>query len=249
LPPGFQGVGCLVNGSGSPVTLFLPGLGGPIGQLRPLGGGVAGTRVFCELSADGPDDFPGMAAAFRTVADRFGADCALGVSLGAGALLRLLTETPDRFARVVLYTPSASEVVPPARLDQLAAMLRLAEVGDAEGVADLLVAELPREVRGTRAALDSCAARAERLLRPEGLRLVKNLAAGAAPVSSLAALAEVTARTLVVAAAGDPVHPVGVAEQIAAALPYAELVVFDSPGPPWSSRRELRALLSGFLAL
>jgi 3-oxoadipate enol-lactonase len=244
---GVSGVDCLVTGVGSPVSLFLPGLGGSIGQLRVLGGGVPGTRVFCELSADAPDDYPGLAAAFRTVADRFGADRALGASLGAGALLRLLTETPDRFARLVLYTPSAFGVVPPARRDQLAAMLRLAEVGDTEGVAALLVAELPPEVRETRPARDSCAVRAERLARPEALRLLKNLTAGAAPVGSVAALAAVTARALVVAAAGDPVHPVGVAEAIAAALPYAELSVFDSPGPPWSSRRELRGLLSAFL--
>jgi hypothetical protein len=43
------------------------------------------------------------------------------------------------------------------------------------------------------------------------------------------------------------VHPVPVAEEIAAALPRGTLRVFDGDGALWGHRRELRALISGFL--
>jgi 3-oxoadipate enol-lactonase len=241
------GVACLVNGTGRPVTVFLPGLGGSIDHLRPLGGGVAGTRVFCELSGDdAPDDFAGLARTFRTVADRFDADRALGVSLGAGALLRILSETPTRFARVVLYLPSALAAVTARRREQLAAMVAMAEMGDVHALSVLLGEELPVAVRATRPAVDASKIRAERLASPEGLRLLNNLAAGAAPVDG--PLDAVTAQVLVIGAAGDDVHPVGVAEEIAAALPYARLHVFETPAPLWHARAELRALVSGWLS-
>ena len=245
-PP--PGIDWLVNGAGGPVTLFLPGLGGAISHLRSLGGGVPGTRVFCELSADGaPDDYAGLATFFRTAADACGADRVLGVSLGAGALLRVLAQSPDRFARVVIYQPSALDVAPPDRLADLARYLPLAEAGEVDRLARLLNDELPAEVRDARQSRESSQLRAERLSRPEGLRLLKNLAGGEPPLPGRSGLSAVTSHVLVVAARGDVVHPVEVAEEIAAALPHSELVVFEHASPLWHARKELRALLSGFL--
>lgn len=242
-----DGVSCLVTGAGRPVTVFLPGLGGAADHLRPLGSGVPGTRVFCELAGNpAPHDYASLATAFRTVADEHDADQALGVSLGAGALLRMMGETPDRFSRVVIYLPSAFVTVPPARLEQLQAILRLAEAADLDALAAVLGEELPSAVRTTRPALEAIRARAERLARPEGLRLLKNLATGVAPVEGL--LAAGTTEVLVIAAAGDEVHPVAVAEEIATALPDARLEVFATPAPLWDSRRELRDLVAGWLS-
>ena len=243
-----DGVACLVTGVGQPVTVFLPGLGGAAHHLRPLGSGVPGTRVFCELSGDAaPDDYPALAKAFRTVADEHHAEQAFGVSLGAGALLRLLSETPARLARVVLFLPSAFTSVPADRLEQLATTVALAEAGEIDELATVLGEELPVTVRDTRPALEASRSRAERLARPEGLRLLKSLASGRPPVE--ASLAQVTAQVLVIAAAGDHVHPVGVAEQITAAIPYGRLEVFPTAAPLWDSRRELRALVAGFLSV
>ncbi|WP_285501351.1 hypothetical protein [Actinokineospora sp. NBRC 105648] len=69
------------------------------------------------------------------------------------------------------------------------------------------------------------------------------------PVPDLAALAEVSADVLVVAATGDRLHPPEPAEEAAAAFPRAKLVRFDSPAPLVTHRREVRALLAEFLAL
>lgn len=61
-----------------------------------------------------------------------------------------------------------------------------------------------------------------------------------------AALGWVTARCLVVAQEDDDVHPVGVAYDLAAALPDATLHVFDRP--LIEDRPALRRLISGWIA-
>lgn len=243
-----HGISWLVNGSGTPTTLFLPGLGGAIPHLRPLAGGVPGTRVFCQLEGDdAPDDYDSLAEVSRTAADACSASQALGVSLGAGVLLRLLSQTPDRFARVVLFQPSALDVAPPERLADLETFAAMGAAGQLEALAELLNVELAEDVRDARQSRDGSLVRAERLARPEGLRLLKNLASGEPPVPHPAVLSAVTAEVLVVAARDDEVHPVEVAERIASFLPRAEVVVFDHPAPLWRERVELRRLISGFL--
>ncbi len=104
----------VVTGTGDPVTVFAPGLAQSIADTRPFGSGVEGTRVFVDLRGHGgstgpPSDdgwtYEGLGDDVRRVADETSATRALGVSLGAGALLRLLAQTPDRFERVVLALP------------------------------------------------------------------------------------------------------------------------------------------------
>lgn len=56
-----------------------------------------------------------------------------------------------------------------------------------------------------------------------------------------------TAPALVIANAGDDLHPVEVAERLAAALPQATLHVYDRPGVLWSERADLRDRIAGFL--
>jgi pimeloyl-ACP methyl ester carboxylesterase len=260
-PP--PGISWLVNGSGAPVTVFLPGLGGALAHLRPLGGGVPGTRVFCEVAGDpapddpapddrapddyAPDDYASLAQAAGSAVRACGADRALGVSLGAGALLRLMSTEPDVLARAVLYQPSALDVAPADRLAELETFLALAAAGEIAALAALLADELPGDLRATRPALDAARARAQRLARPEGLRLLKNLATGEPPVPDPRRLAAVRTEVLVVTGRDDPVHPAAVAEQIAGVLPRATLKVFDTPAPLVHARSELRALLSAFL--
>jgi 3-oxoadipate enol-lactonase len=65
------------------------------------------------------------------------------------------------------------------------------------------------------------------------------------PVDDLRA---VTAPALVLAARDDPVHPVEVAQRLAAMLAAATLYVFDRPDPVLTARAELRGQITGFLA-
>ncbi len=62
-----------------------------------------------------------------------------------------------------------------------------------------------------------------------------------------AGLAAVTAPALVLACRDDPVHPVPVAQRLAATLPSARLYVFDRPDPVRTARAALRGQIAGFL--
>ena len=67
------------------------------------------------------------------------------------------------------------------------------------------------------------------------------------PIADPASLAAVTARCLVVAQEGDPLHTVAAAARLAGLLPDAQLHVFSKAGALWTDRKALRALLADFL--
>jgi 3-oxoadipate enol-lactonase len=103
-----------VHGTGPPVTVFAGGLGAAIAETRVLGSGVAGARVFFDFRghgaagdpADGDWSYAALTGDLREVADAYGATRALGVSMGAAALLGVLADTPERFERVAFYLPA-----------------------------------------------------------------------------------------------------------------------------------------------
>ncbi|MGH3738804.1 MAG: alpha/beta hydrolase, partial [Micromonosporaceae bacterium] len=166
------------------------------------------------------------------------------VSLGAGALCRLLSERPDRFARVVFFLPAVLDrlrsAAARARLETLAAE---AASGDRAAVLRTLAADLPATDRAAQAFL---ARQADALLAPGLSRALPGIAdLGALPEAT--ALRQVVAPALVLAARGDRLHPVQVAERLAALLPSATLHVYAEPGVLWHQRTDLRRRISGFL--
>ena len=247
----------LAGGHAPPATLFLHGLAGSIEDTRPLASGVPGRKVFAHLpghgGSTGPDPlgYDTLAAAALAVADHEHATAALGVSLGAATLLRVLSRTPDRFERVVLYLPAvadvprAPEAVAPHRdlADRLAA-------ADAAGVADALVRTQPLAVRDEPIALEWAARRAKELIVQDGDPRRWLPLASAVPLdgAGLRRLRDVRIPVLVGAQEGDPAHPVQTARRVAAALPTARLEVFDAAGALWGHRAELRALIAEFLS-
>lgn len=245
----------VVTGGGEPVTVFVPGLAQSIADTRPFGSGVAGSRVFVDLrghggsSAPASDDgwtYDGLAADVEQVADAVGATRALGVSLGAGALVRLLTRMPDRFERVVLALPG------PLTAPRDTGLL---EVSDA--LADAVEANDPIALGRLLPLLQPPSARtrmdASLWARRHAAEIGGTAVAGALrhlprqrAVETLDALARVTAPVLVLAQRDDPVHPVEAAEALAGVLPHAELVVSDVPWV-WGARSALRDTVSAFL--
>lgn len=180
-----------------------------------------------------------LADDLERVADEHEATRALGVSLGAHTVLRLLTRRPDRFDRVVLFLPAAL-AEPPERRDGLLAALRDRDV---ERVEDWVRGEVP-DVPGTAAYVG---ARSSYLLSSSGLDvLLEGLVEAPVPDPSL--LGRVSADVLVLAQEGDPVHPAQVGRELAAALPRASLVVFEQAGAAWRERARLRELISAHLA-
>ncbi|MEH1102400.1 alpha/beta fold hydrolase [Micromonospora sp. CPCC 205561] len=244
----------LFTGSGAPVTVFAHGLGNGIATTRPFGSGVTGRKLFFQFRGHGRSDAPpgpwsylDLARDLRAVADLGGATRAFGASLGAGALCRLLAESPERFERLVFFLPAALDrprgEVARARLT---ALFDAVESGDASAVADVVQNELPPAVRNTPAGWAYLRQRLDQLLR-DGLAPGLADLPGQAPLREAGVLAAVTAPALVIGCAGDDLHPVEVAERLAAALPRATLHVYDRPGVLWTERADLRSRISAFL--
>ena len=244
-----------VTGSGTPVTLAAHGLGASIAETRPLLSGAAGTRVFPAARGHGASPLPGgavdyaaLAADLLSVADETGATQALGVSMGAGTLLRLLSASPDRFGRVVLFLPAALDAprtdAAVLRLEALADALR---AGDPAAVEREVLLELPPDLRDTSVARTYVATRARFLLASAGVaQALRDLPADT-PVADRSTLGAVSADVLVLAQEGDALHPAQVARELVGVLPKARLVVFDRPGVVFRERGRLRSLVSGFL--
>ncbi|MET7748223.1 alpha/beta hydrolase [Micromonospora sp. NPDC005367] len=244
----------LITGAGDPVTVFAHGLGNGIATTRPFGSGVIGRKVFFQFRGHGRSDAPpspwsyaDLARDVRAIADLSGATRAFGASLGAGALCRLLSQSPERFERLVFFLPAVldrprGEV---AR-QRLTALLDAVESGDASAVAEAVSVELPAAIRNTPAGWAYLRQRLDQLLRD-------GLASGLAglpeqvALPDAAVLSAVTAPALVIACAGDDLHPVEVAEQLAAVLPQATLHVYDRPNILWTERADLRGRISAFL--
>jgi len=121
-----------VDGEGEPVTVFAHGLTNSCRELAPFTPALGGTAVrFCfrghghsstPTSGYGFDD---LAADLEAVARAYGATNAVGTSVGAGAIMKLLEADPDRFDRIVMLLPASLDVPfpDPARFDAIAGIL------------------------------------------------------------------------------------------------------------------------------
>jgi pimeloyl-ACP methyl ester carboxylesterase len=245
----------LVTGAGEPVTVFAPGLAAGIADSRPLGSGVPGRKAFIQFrghgrssAPPGPWSYADLASDLEAAADAVGATRALGVSLGAGALARLLVGRPDRFERVVFFLPAVLDVArsSPSR-ERLAALLAATASGDPEQVAEAVSAEVPEPLRNRAAVRMYLRSRAYDLLR-YGLAEQLSTLVGQVPVPDVRTLGRVTVPALVIGCTGDDLHPAAVAERLAAALPQATLHVYDRPGVLWTARADLRQRIAGFFA-
>ncbi|MDG4833641.1 alpha/beta hydrolase [Solwaraspora sp. WMMD1047] len=244
----------LVTGDGDPVTVFAHGLASGIATTRPLGSAVAGRKVFFQFRGHGRSDAPAgrwsyadLARDLRAIADLSQATRALGVSLGAGALSRTLWESPERFERVVFFLPAVlDQPRPPASRDRLAELLAAIAAGDGTAVAEAVSVELPPAIRDTPVGWAFLRQRVDQLLR-DGLAPALAALPEQTAIRDSSALAAVTAPALVIGCLGDDLHPVAVAERLAAALPKATLHVYDRPGVLWNHRVDLRDRIAGFL--
>jgi pimeloyl-ACP methyl ester carboxylesterase len=252
--PHFATLEYLVAGEGEPTTAFAHGLAGGIPDTRPLGSGVAGRKVFFQFRGHGRSDtspkpltYADLAADLRAVADEFGATRALGVSMGAGALARLLAQTPDRFERMVFLLPAVlDQQRPPAQMTRIRALLEAVSDEDAATAATLLAAEIPMALRDRPSSWRYIRERLDGLFR-EGLVEALVDLPDAVAISSRNQLAAVTAPALVIGCRGDAGHPPTVAEELAEALPNATLYIYDQPAVVWTNRADLRSRISEFL--
>jgi pimeloyl-ACP methyl ester carboxylesterase len=244
----------LISGEGEPTTAFAHGIAGGIADTRPLGSGVAGRKVFFQFRGHGRSDAPtdgltyaDLAADLRAVADEFGATRALGVSLGAGALCRLLAQAPDRFTKVVFFLPAVlDEVRSSTAMARTKALLEAVDADDAPAAATLLSADIPVGLRDRPAAWRYIRERLDALLRDGLAPAVADLPSQTS-LPDRSVLAAVKVPALVIGCRGDAAHPPVVAEQLAAVLPNSSLHIYDQPAVLWTNRADLRARVSEFL--
>lgn len=223
-----------VVGDGEPVTVMAHGLTGSRAQIRLFAPFLPGTKVLFDFRGHGESGRPeagaysmdAFAADVEHVARAFGATYAAGVSLGCGAILRILTRRPDRFEKLVLLLPARIERPSPAR----ARLLRLADVLEAHPLreaADIILSE--EEAIG---AFDGFPASRELrrqavlAMNRDGIPRAIRECIDDPPVRDPEPITRVAAPALVIGQEGDPVHAASVARELAAALPRSELVVF-----------------------
>jgi 3-oxoadipate enol-lactonase len=253
LPSGVR-VEQLVTGAGDPITVFAHGLAGDVSGTRPLGSAVTGRRVFFHFRGHGRSDIPpgpwsfdDLAAELRAVADLTRATRAVGVSMGAAALCRLLAASPDRFERVVLYLPAPLDGArAAASVQRLERLLASVESGEAAMIADAVEQEMPPSVRNTPAGWSFLRQRVEQLQR-DGLAPEIESVWSAPALADEWLLKEFRGRALVIGCHGDDTHPAAWASRIAGLLPGAELQLYDRPAVLWSNRAALRDRISEFL--
>lgn len=228
-----------VRGEGTPVTVFAHGITSSSAEVAPFARRTPGARVLFDFRGHGRSESPPPEAGYDTramrrdlvhVADRYGATRAMGVSMGAAALLGILAEQPRRFERLVFFLPAWIDGphIHPLSAPDLADELEATPVEElARRSVDSPVYRPIFERRPKWRRLVH-----RRILRmnstgvPRALRLYPQ---GPPPVPDARALARVSAPALILAHREDPIHDVAVAERLAALLPDATLRVWDEP--------------------
>jgi pimeloyl-ACP methyl ester carboxylesterase len=245
------GLTAVVTGSGDPVTVAAHGLGASVAETRPLLSGVTGRRVFYAARGhhgDIPEPFTyrDLGDDLLAVADEHGASRALGVSMGAGALLSVLSRQPARFEKVVLFLPGALDK---PRTDdavrRFADLVASLDAGDVEGVRAFVAGEIPADLRDRATAYIQT--RAAFMLDERGIAVGVASLPPVTPVPDRSMLAAVASEVLVLAQEGDALHPAQIGRDVAAVLPKARLVVFEQPGVVLRERPRLRGLITDFL--
>jgi len=121
-----------VDGSGEPVTVLAHGLTNSCRELAPFTPSLERTAVrFCfrghghSSSPERGYGFTELASDLDLVAHTYGARNAIGTSMGAGAIMRLLQDDPSRFERIVMLLPASLDVPfeHPERFDGIADLL------------------------------------------------------------------------------------------------------------------------------
>ncbi len=153
-----SGVEFVVFGSGDPVTVFAHGLAGSVSETKPLAMAVPGTRVLFHFRGHGNSapltngwNYELLAEDLRTVADHVGATGACGLSLGSGALLRLLSHDPQRFDRLAFVMPAAlNQQVSDGAVRRLADLRAAKESQDLAQMSASLLQDVPAHLRDLR---------------------------------------------------------------------------------------------------
>lgn len=223
-----------VLGSGAPVTVFAHGVTSSTAELEPLAARAPGTRVLFDFRGHGRSESPPEGAGYnhqamrrdlQFVADRYDATQALGISMGAGALMSILSDDPDRFERLVFFIPASIDGPnegSPAIFPAMAHMLETYPLEDivARTIDDPAQAPLFAARPYWR---ELWRARIMRMNSTGVPRALRAYVSGTYPVADGEALRKVQAPALILGHENDPVHDARVARRLAELLPNSTL--------------------------
>ncbi len=245
-----------IEGSGVPITVFAHGLTNSCMELAAFTPMAPGTKVrFCfrghghaSTPEAGSYRYADFARDLDAVAHETGATCAVGTSLGAGALAYLLAREPDRFERVVFLLPPSLE----GSIGDRPIFERTAELLETLPRDEAIEAILSESGRAKNYETQPGLREFDLLLwqdmNPVGVaRAIRQVVRDAA-VPDLGVLGAVRAPALVIAREGDVIHPADVARRLAGAMPNAEAIVLDSEQDLLASIPMLVERVSRFLA-
>lgn len=246
------GLNVVVLGDGGPVTVFAHGLGGSVAETRPLATRVEGTRVLFDFPGHGDSaelqdgwHYDLLADALLEVADAYGATQAVGLSMGAGALLRALSRDAKRFDKLAFVLPAA---IDDTRRDSATERLQILGdaivKGDADAAAEFLLGELPTSVRERRGI--------EVLVRRRAAQVVAKPAPAPSyddrPLHDRSLFTVLDVPTLVVGQEADALHPLDLALELHSLLPSADLAVYPQAGVFWTAAREAQEAIARHLS-
>jgi pimeloyl-ACP methyl ester carboxylesterase len=222
-----------VDGDGDPVTVFAHGLTNSCRELAPFTPALAGTAIrFC-FRGHGHSSTPAsgyrfadLATDLDAVAQAYGATNAVGTSLGAGAIMKLLEADPDRFERIVMLLPASLDVPmrDPARFDAIADVL---EAHPRDEAIERILAMTPQ--RYERAPwLRELDLLLWADLNTVGVARAIRQVTRDVSISDRELLRKVSAPVLVICREGDSLHPAELGRVLHGLFPNADLITVPS---------------------
>jgi pimeloyl-ACP methyl ester carboxylesterase len=244
-----------VDGEGEPVTVLAHGLTNSCRELAAFTPWVSGSKVrFCfrghghSSTPQAGYGFADLAGDLRAVADAYGATRAVGTSLGAGTICRVVAEQPDRFDRLVLLLPAALDVP----LDGADGILRTADILEKhpkDEAIDLILSEEGRGQKYEEAPwLRDFDVMLWQDMNPVGVARAIRGIVGDRALDDREALRKVEAPTMIICREGDRIHPAELGRLLADLFPRSELIVLGSEEELLASIPMLVEKVAGFLS-
>lgn len=221
------------EGEGEPVTVLAHGLTNSCRELAAFTPFVSGTKVrFC-FRGHGHSDCPSSGYAFAdfasdldSVARSYGATCAVGTSLGAGAIMHLLEADPGRFERMIFLLPAGLDT-PFERPEGLLATADALETMSKAEAVEAIMSDPGRAAAYVRQPwLRDLDLALWEDMNPAGVARAIRGIVGDRPVSEREALRRVEAPVLIICREGDRIHPAELGRILVDLMPNAELLVF-----------------------
>lgn len=222
-----------VDGAGEPVTVLAHGLTNSCMELAAFTPMVAGTKVrFCfrghghSSVPDAGYGFADFAGDLDAVARTYDARNAVGTSLGAGAICRLLGEDPDRFDRVVLLLPAALDVPLGSLREGFLHTASILESMPLDRAIDTILSDPGRIAKYREAPwLRDVDLLLWQDMNPIGVaRALRGIVSDVA-IHDRELLRKVEAPVLIIGREGDLIHPAHLTRLLAGTFPNAEMIL------------------------